>query len=205
MKFAASLLRHWLALMGCAAFTFLSLYTLVRPQGSAWMLAASTTVAIAFFILAAYLTWADEAAEAEGLRKEIQSLRQQPEITGEALDFRCVGLFGSDITIACRLAICNTRPVRTNLRRIAIDAAQIQPRLAFSPVPIAEESILDHGIGKTIELRMALVLEDDIDPQDTVEVDLTPLKIYAIDGFGNRHPLTVRPGTMLFLDPDISV
>jgi hypothetical protein len=66
----------------------------------------------------------------------------------------------------------------------------------------ARDVLLEQGISKQIEVRATLILDTAAGPHDTVEIDLSALKVSAVDGFGNQHALKIEPGTMLFLDPD---
>ena len=56
------------------------------------------------------------------------------------------------------------------------------------------------GLGQKIELGIIVAPDRDADPCNT-EVDLAPLKVCAIDDFGNRHAITVRADETLFLEP----
>ena len=46
--------------MSCAVFTFLGLYALAFGKSNRWLIGASFAAAVALFILAAFLAWADE-------------------------------------------------------------------------------------------------------------------------------------------------
>jgi hypothetical protein len=138
------------------------------------------------------------AALTEALATEREK-NQRPEITGEISNFQCFTKEGSEFGVSCDLFLCNVRPAKTGVHRIAIDAAEVNPRLALS-ISHLPAMVLDVGIGLKCELGAIVVLDQDVEPHDTVEVDLTSLKVYAIDDFGGRHLVRVAPGTMLFLE-----
>jgi hypothetical protein len=58
--FTASLLKHWWALMSCAAFTILGVYVAASNKGNAWIVGGTTVLAAACFVVAAYQTWRDQ-------------------------------------------------------------------------------------------------------------------------------------------------
>jgi hypothetical protein len=60
LQFLKSTLRHWWALMSCAAFTFLGIWTAYANKGREWILWSSFLLAIAFLMIAAYRTWLAE-------------------------------------------------------------------------------------------------------------------------------------------------
>ena len=143
-------------------------------------------------------------ASVEALRADLVAERDKdkhPEITVVA-NFRYIGPGDTgDFAVACEALLCNIRPARTNLRRIVIDASDVQRTLVFSNCS-ARDVLLEQGISKQIEVRATLILDTAAGPHDTVEIDLSALKVSAVDGFGNQHALKIEPGTMLFLDPD---
>jgi hypothetical protein len=135
---------------------------------------------------------------AEQLRAEREQ-NQRPEINGEISNFQCFTQEGSEFGVSCDLFLCNVRAVRTGVHRIEINASEVRPKSAFS-ISHLSPLVLERGIGQKCELGIIVVPDRDVDPCNT-EVDLTPLKVYAIDDFGNRHALTVRRGTTLLLEP----
>ena len=144
-------------------------------------------------------------AAIEALTVELAAERNKdkhPEITGVVANFRYIGRGATgDLAVVCEALLCNIRPARTNLRRIVIDASAVQPRLVFSNCS-ATDVLLEQGISKKIEVRATLIPDAAAGPHETVEIDLSALKVSAVDGFGNRHALRIEPGTMLFLNPD---
>ena len=114
-------------------------------------------------------------------------------------NFHCFAQEGSEFGVSCDLFLCNVRPVRTGVHQITIDATEVRPGCRFS-ISHLSPLVLERGIGQKSELGMIVVLAPDVDPRST-EVDLTLLKVYAIDDFGNRHALAVRRDSKLFLEP----
>jgi hypothetical protein len=141
----------------------------------------------------------------ETLRAELSADRDKdnrPEITGLAANFRCPGRRSTgDLVVIFDMLVWNIRPARTNLRKIAINASGIKPRMVFFGCN-APDVILEQGIVQKIEVRAVLIMDVAANPHDTVEIDLSALGISAVDGYGNQHSLRIESGTILFLDPD---
>ena len=52
-----SIIRHWWALMSCAAFTFLGMWTLYADKNNRWALQATFSLAVLCLFWACYLSW----------------------------------------------------------------------------------------------------------------------------------------------------
>jgi hypothetical protein len=63
LQFAKLMLKRWWALMSCAAFTFLGIWTAYANKGREWVLWGSFLLGIVFLIVAAYRTWLAEHHE----------------------------------------------------------------------------------------------------------------------------------------------
>src|SRR5260370_28041402 len=60
LQFLKSILKHWWALMSCAAFTFLGIWTAYANKGREWVLWSSFLLGIVFLMIAAYRAWLAE-------------------------------------------------------------------------------------------------------------------------------------------------
>ena len=77
LLFVKAILRHWWALMSCAVFTFLGIWTAYANKGREWVLWTSGVLAIVFLAVAAYRTWLAEH------RRLIETIDEKAEtITG---------------------------------------------------------------------------------------------------------------------------
>ena len=88
--FAFAMLKHWWALMSCAAFTGLGVYIAAMNKGNGWVVGGSGILAALFFVVAAYQTWRDEherhVKEVAQLEREVRDqkrLRTAPMIVFE--------------------------------------------------------------------------------------------------------------------------
>ncbi|HEY1946488.1 MAG TPA: hypothetical protein VGG97_05760 [Bryobacteraceae bacterium] len=55
-----SLLSHWLPLMSCAAFTFVSFWQAVKEKSKKWLVCSTGGLALIFLLTASYQAWNDE-------------------------------------------------------------------------------------------------------------------------------------------------
>lgn len=72
--FAAALSKKWWALMSCAAFTVLSLWAAIGNKSNAWTLSGSATLAVIFFLIAAFGAWLDEHGKLLSLQEKLSEL-----------------------------------------------------------------------------------------------------------------------------------
>jgi hypothetical protein len=77
--FALAFVGHWWEMMGCAAFTFLSIYSAQSNRSNAWGVSASVFLAVCFFMVAAYRTWKPEH---DARRKAEAELNAKPDMKG---------------------------------------------------------------------------------------------------------------------------
>lgn len=73
LLFLKAILRHWWALMSCAAFTLLGVWATYAQKDRLWIVGASLGLALVCLVVAAYRTWADEH---EAWSKENQMVRR---------------------------------------------------------------------------------------------------------------------------------
>jgi hypothetical protein len=88
-----------------------------------------------------------------------------------------------------RLALCNHRPVSTNITEIRLDGSALNPAVVFERCEFQSDIQLDHGIAKSFMVKAnATILGvrlNELGPFDPV--DLRNLKISVVDGFGDSH------------------
>jgi hypothetical protein len=213
--FSTGLLKHWWALMSCAAFTLLSVYVAQSSRSSSWLVTASGVLAATFFVVAAYRTWSDEH---EHYCAEIAK-NVLPEIKGDAAKFKVLrhgeghdhGEWTCSATIEFELHVCNHRAVSTNITGLKMNGASANPPILFSNVhnitqarsvedlpPFEHEIEMKRGIAVSL-FGTAMLSIEGYRLENLPEIDLSPIKIWLIDGFGGSHLLGVRPGETLVL------
>src|SRR3984885_10362042 len=78
--FVKGIFSHWWALMSCAAFTFLGIWTAYANRSREWVLWSSFSLSLVFLLVAAYRTWLAEnrrlLTNLEAAGAENQALRQ---------------------------------------------------------------------------------------------------------------------------------
>jgi|ERR1700722_9266263 len=73
--YAKTVCRHWLALMSCAAFTFLGVYAAATDRTPEWIVHVSFLLALIFVVVAGYRTWRDEHVARIEAENELKSAR----------------------------------------------------------------------------------------------------------------------------------
>src|ERR1035441_5121230 len=68
--------KHWLALMSCAAFTFIGFYVAYASKSNAWTVRAIFCAALVFLFIAGFLAWRDEHRELIKAETGLADLRQ---------------------------------------------------------------------------------------------------------------------------------
>jgi hypothetical protein len=84
-EFIKALLKHWWALMGCAAFTFLGVIVLWREKTNKWALGATIAMAVIMLLVASYLAWLDQYHKANPIEPN-DSLRRQTKQLADDID-----------------------------------------------------------------------------------------------------------------------
>lgn len=208
--FLKALLGHWWALMSCAAFTFLGVYAAAANKASTWIVAGIGFLAVLFFVVAAFKTWADEH------RKCVAEIakNQKPDIRGEAFDFLSSEGSGegnyrdhwrsyTDLTF--ELFLCNQRPVTSNLRAIELDGTQLVPPVTFDvmrhavnmePDLTTLDVELSQGMSRTLSVNGTATVYG-MRLADVPPIMLDKLIVTVIDGFEQRHRIRVRAGERL--------
>ena len=76
-KFIAALLRKWWALMSCAAFTILGLWASIENKSNAWVVSGIITLAVIFFLVAAFGAWCQEHSNFLSAERKASELSPQ--------------------------------------------------------------------------------------------------------------------------------
>ena len=206
--FVAALFRYWWALMSCAAFTVLAVYTAATNKGNVWVIGGSTFLATVFFGVAAYHAWLGEYDKHTG---EIINF-QRPDISGEAFNFsgyrfqgedQSRSHWGSSHEVAFEVLLCNHSPINTRLKSIELDGSRLTPALLFhaggavlgeAPFPIGLE--MPRGIGKQFTVHLTAIVGG-MGIRQIPPITMDNLAIYIMDSFEQKHPIRIRPGERL--------
>jgi len=76
-RFIAALWRKWWALMSCAAFTILSLWASIENKTNAWVVSGIATLALIFFLVAAFGAWFEEHSKLASAERKLAELSPQ--------------------------------------------------------------------------------------------------------------------------------
>jgi hypothetical protein len=77
------MLKHWVVLMGSAAFTFIGIYAAATNQGNEWIVRASFSMAVLVLLVASFLAWKEKAKELSGATAELneeRSVKNAPQL-----------------------------------------------------------------------------------------------------------------------------
>jgi len=88
----AALIPHWLALMSCAAFTFLGFWSTFRAKSRKWQTWATFSVAAIFLLVASFFAWQDEHVKEQTALSTVAELNKKlatPDFAGEIDWFGC--------------------------------------------------------------------------------------------------------------------
>ena len=75
--FIKGLLKHWWALLSCAAFTILAVLAAESNESNSWTIRGTVALAGVFFIIATYRTWRDEHQQVDSLHDKISVLTER--------------------------------------------------------------------------------------------------------------------------------
>jgi hypothetical protein len=76
-RFVAALWKKWWALMGCAAFTILSLWASIENKSNAWVVTGTGALAVIFFFVAAFGAWSEEHSNRVSVERKLSELSPQ--------------------------------------------------------------------------------------------------------------------------------
>ena len=140
-----------------------------------------------------------------------------PDIRGELFDFERqtyglghdYGVWSSHARVRFTVAVCNHRDVLTNIDRLEIDGTGTKTPCSvtiltfggvgdsFDELPSVPPDVeLPRGIQKHLVGTALVQMNVDVSTGPT-KLDVTRLKPILMDGFGNRHQLSVRAGEVV--------
>ena len=209
-QFLRAVIRHWGALVtGGAIIGFLGIW-----QGTGHPVSPTVywIVAIVGIFVACYLAWNEEREAKEkvlrGYEAEV-SKNQKPDIRGVARNFKESGMRGdgregdrihASFGISFDLNLCNHQPIPTNLLNIQISGTLLSKVAEVLTLDFERRRPLDYGIA--VDLRVsAVVILDGVSLADVrrQEIGLDGLRICAVDGFSNAHPIPIAEGETVWV------
>jgi hypothetical protein len=210
-QFLRAVIRHWGALVsGGAIIGFLGIWQGIGHPVSPtvyWI------VAIAGIFVACYLAWNEERAAKEKALHDYEAeagKNQKPDIRGMARNFKGTGISGESregdrietcFGIRFDLSLCNHQPVPTNLLNIQISGTLLSKVVTVFTLDFeGRKRPLDYGIAVDITVCAEVILAGassaDVRRQ---EIGLDDLRIYAVDGFSNAHPIPIAEGETVWV------
>ena len=206
--------------MSCAAFTILSVIIAKGNKSNDWAVGASAALAVVFFVIASYRAWKRQYDARMKAESDLRQATEQPDIQGEAFLFKMTGSRFEGIAfsepyikvrISFHISVCNRHPVSTNVKTLAIDGGSMEPPWGFSEIAVYEllsnpdrtSSVMNPELprGHNVNLLGEAWLTiggPDVTIKKIEGAVVTRLRIYLVDGFGNRHPISVRTGQPLW-------
>lgn len=129
-------IEQWLALMGCAAFTFLSLFLTVFPQTPHWIYWATGLVAVSFLLRAGFSVWRDEHNKLEVELEKNSRPEFQVEVSGLFHDVTPIQgipwLDRGNIYVA-RLSLVNVRSAPSSVQGVYVTLGDQDKRFSAKP------------------------------------------------------------------------
>jgi len=210
VQFIRAVVEHWGALVsGGAIIGFLGIW-----QGTGHPVPPTVywIVAIVGIFVASYLAWNEERVAKERALGEYEaevSKNQKPEIRGIARNFKQSGMCGdgregekihTSFGMNFDLSLCNHRAIPTNLLNIQITGTILSKAVALVTLDFERRKSLDYGIAVDIPVS-AMVILNGVSLADVRrrEIGLDGLRIYAVDGFSNPHPIPIAEGETVWV------
>jgi hypothetical protein len=160
--------------MGCAVFTFLTIYSLQANKSNAWLVGASAVAAVLLLLVASYKTWKEEHIE-----YELQATRNKlPDIRGSfsKLEFGN-GFDGFMFT----LLVCNHAQAETNIRDVFVqlsDGATGESQTVKAVlIPDGRATRLQYGIAQSFVGTLTCAHP----------LFVSAIRIRLIDGLGREY------------------
>jgi hypothetical protein len=163
---------------------------------AAWLTGA---ISILLVFIAQYKAW---LAEREKFEAE-EAKNQRPEILGHASNFMTEGPLlnsmsdgakSAAFTLKFDMNLCNHRQVPTNLQDITVTGTIYGHISHFSEVKFDHANLL-YGIAANLQVTgRANVYSLDLEDLKGKWLNLDNIRIYAVDGFGDRHQIGMREG-----------
>jgi hypothetical protein len=150
----------------------------------------------------------DREGRLQQLRQQYEAEQAQnakPKLIGDIVSVKTTGMYGEGhdrgdwhchSMITFKAYLCNQSPTSCTLRAIEFDGSETHPAATFANIDHnLVPSILEHGIGRAFEIMAWLELPGRWNEID--KVDLSNLKVYALDSFGARHQFVTPQGLVL--------
>lgn len=200
LQFLKAFTKSWFTLMSGPATVPFTIAAVFVSQP--WLKALLGALALSCAILSSYLVWCNERLAYIGEREK----NGWPDIRGEAFNFHTGSHGDSFDTKSCwtivsfQMSLCNHRQVLTNLKAIELEGDDMKIPARFSPTNFHSEGHekpeLPRGLNTIINCATRMEVSDHF-YDEIRSMDLAGLKIYVVDGFGERHQITVRAGELL--------
>ena len=169
-------------------------------------------VAIVGIFVACYLAWNEERVAKQKVLRDYEaevSKNQKPDIRGVARNFKQSGMRGdgregdrvhASFGISFDLSLCNHQPIPTNLLNIQISGTLLSIVVAVLTLDFERRTPLNYGVAVDLPVS-AVVILDGVSLADVrrQEIGLDGLRIYAVDGFSNAHPIPIAEGETVWV------
>ena len=222
-EYLAALFHSWVGKMSGPASVVLAFLPIIWPNlfgHSTTFTRATWIAAVICFLIANFSAWSYERDkyEAEAHKNTlplIKGILSNISFGGTVTTGQTRGKWQIVGAVNFDLYLCNQMPRETNLQRIELDGSALNPRVHFGTPALltalgapsdvrrkAENAIvgivLADGKGVTIpHLLVSATVYDFKDKSQIPTIDLKELKVFAVDGFLNRHPVFVEDGAKL--------
>jgi hypothetical protein len=222
-EYFTALFHSWVGKMSGPASVVLAFLPIIWPGlfGQSTILIRATWIAaVVCFLIANFSAWSYERDkyEAEAHKNTLPLIKGSLSNisfggtvqTGQTLGkWHIVGAVNFD------LYLCNQMPRDTNLQRLELDGSALNPPVQFgrpalltalgAPSDVRRKAenavvgiVLADGKGITIpHLLVSATVHEFQDKSQIPPIDLKDLKVFAVDGFLNRHLLSVEDGAKL--------
>jgi len=211
-KYFTELFRGWTVAMSTVAsliFLFLPLLfpntfkdSSAVPASYIWVMAALC------FCVSGYQVWRREHRLVEARDGEIARFsagKALPAIKGSAFHFQFNGVIGTGhekgkwrvhSAVLFTIYLCNHNAQETNLQELKLDGSELEPPIEFGPVIMNSAGgcpALPSGKGVTVShVQVAATIYDFRNKEDVPIVSLDKLRISAVDGFLQEHPIDMK-------------
>lgn len=163
--------------------------------------------ALLMVFAAQYQLWSQERDQLEherAARQAAEARNSRPELNGEAYSFERRRFSGSSSEptyfseLQFQVTLSNHRPVTTNVQQILVDGSLLNPPVKFSECEIPDIR-LEQGIARSFTVTGSAEVAGVRPSREQEGINLQPLKITVVDGFGNPHAIPAKDGERLVL------
>lgn len=134
--FAAALSKAWWALMSCAAFTLLSVWSSLARNGNQITIVGTTILALLFFLIASFKAWSDENKKFEEAAKK----NERPDLSIELGDVLTYYNLESNVTVVCAAVVVTNRGAASPAQgwKARFSSPRIDVTIGYSNLPSLE-------------------------------------------------------------------